>query len=132
MENSFNEINESSKATEENQFDKIEELLKKYELENIHIDFFEKLSLLFIASLGIITAVSWDQVLKIIVERLFEEVSDVWMKIIYALIVTVLTVLVSILVNKILNKKKDSLNQKNIVQLIRSAIGRNSLKSDHK
>ena len=132
MENSFKEINESSKATEENQLDKIEELLKKYELENIHIDFFEKLSLLFIASLGIITAVSWDQVLKIIVERLFEEVSDVWMKIIYALIVTVLTVLVSILVNKILNKKKDSLNQKNIVQLIRSAIGRNSLKSDHK
>ena len=132
MENSFKEINESSKATEENQLDKIEELLKKYELENFHIDFFEKLSLLFIASLGIITAVSWDQVLKIIVERLFEEVSDVWMKIIYALIVTVLTVLVSILVNKILNKKKDSLNQKNIVQLIRSAIGRNSLKSDHK
>ena len=119
IENPIENIKEFTKENTNISLDKLEDILKKYELENIHSDFVEKISLLVIAALGIITAVSWDQVLKMVALSVFDGVSDAWLKLLYAVSVTTLTVMVSIILNKIFMKRGKKASKKNIVELLR-------------
>jgi hypothetical protein len=121
-EDNLDLIKDFAKEGVESNIDKLEGLLKKYELENLHSDFADKIVFLFIAALGIITAVSWDQVLKIVAEKLFGEVGDIWSKVLYAVLVTVITVLVSIIVNKIYVKRRSGLNKRSFVDIVRMII----------
>jgi hypothetical protein len=119
IDQNLDSIKDFAKESTESNIDKLENLLKKYELENLHSDFADKIVFLFIAALGIITAVSWDQVLKIVAEKLFGEVGDIWSKIFYAVFVTVITVIVSIIVNRIYIKRRNNLNKRSFVDIVR-------------
>ncbi len=122
IEESLDTIKDFTKESTENNLDKLDGLLKEYELDNIHSDFIEKLIFLFIAALGIITAVAWDQVLKLIAQELFDKVGDVWSKVIYAIFVTAITVLVSIIVNKVYMKRRNKIGRKSFVEILRLII----------
>ena len=122
MENPIEGIKDFAGEKVEVSLDKLESTLKKYELQNIHSDFAEKMGLLIIASFGIITAVSWDQVLKLIAIHFFEQLDDIWVKLFYALFVTVLTVIVSIIVNQVFTKRRAKVFDKDIVEILRDVL----------
>ena len=119
IDQNLDSIKDFAKESAESNIDKLDNLLKKYELQNLHNDFFDKIVFLFIAALGIITAVSWDQVLKIVAEKLFGAVGDIWSKVLYAVLVTVITVIVSIIVNKLYVKRRNNLNKRSLVDIVR-------------
>jgi|CXWL01.1.fsa_nt_gi ABC-type uncharacterized transport system ATPase subunit len=99
----------------------VESLFKKYKLETIHRDFFEKISLLVIASFGLITAIAWDQALKVIFEELFGGLETIHEKLLYAFIITVLATTVSIILSKLfLNRKNKA--EKSITDHVREFI----------
>ena len=123
IENPIDSIKDFTKENASISLDKLEGILKKYELENIHGDFVEKITLLIIAALGIITAVSWDQVLKMIAAYVFDGVSDMWSKLLYAVSVTIITVIVSIIVNKIFMMRRKNVSKKSIVEIVRGVVG---------
>ena len=120
--NPIDSIKDFAKEKTSISIDNLESILKKYELENIHNDFSEKIVFLIMAALGIITAVSWDQVLKIVAEYFFGGVGDVLSKVIYAFFVTIITVVISIIVNKIFVKRKKKLFKKDITEILREIV----------
>jgi hypothetical protein len=86
--------------------EEMKKFLEKYEIRQIRIDFLQKMTLLIIASLGFITAIAWDQVLKLIFLELFDHLSSIQEKLLYALIITVIATALSIILTKIFLKKK--------------------------
>jgi len=86
--------------------DDMDKLLDNYELKHIHTDFFQKVVLLIIASLGFIAALAWDQTLKQIFVDVFGSIETTGEKLLYAGIITVLAALVSIILTKLLLWKK--------------------------
>lgn len=84
----------------------IEEFIKHYEIKRIQADFMERLTLLVIAGLGLITALAWDDFFKDLFARLFSGAESVQNKLIYALFLTVFTAGVTVLIGKIFRKKK--------------------------
>ncbi|MDB5258822.1 MAG: hypothetical protein JWO73_30 [Candidatus Taylorbacteria bacterium] len=98
--------NEQGKEAFEIGFKDMEKFLEKYEVRQIRSDFFQKMTLLVIASLGFITAIAWDQVLKLIFVELFESLSSIEAKLLYAVMITVIATVGSIVLAKIFLKKK--------------------------
>lgn len=84
----------------------MEKFMEKYEIRNIRNDFFQKISLLIIASIGFVSAIAWDQALKLIFIEFFGSIDSVWQKILYAVIITIIAVLISIILTKFFLKKK--------------------------
>ncbi len=115
-------LKEFTKGKIEVKIDKLEGFLKQYELEKIHIDLTEKVSLLVIGAFGLIAAVAWDQVLKTVVNKLFANTESDMQKLIYAIAVTILTAVVSIIANKIFQNRKKKSTRKNITQTLRDLV----------
>jgi hypothetical protein len=84
----------------------MDDFLERYELKRVHTDFLQKITLLIIASLGFVAALSWDQVLKSAFIQFFGDVDSLSTKFLYAFIVTALAVAVSILLSKFVLRKK--------------------------
>ena len=84
----------------------MDKFLERYELKRLHTDFFQKIALLIIASLGFIAAIAWDSALKLIFIELFGGLESVGDKIQYAALITIIAVLLSILLSKIFLKKE--------------------------
>ncbi len=108
-----------TKEKVEIKLDDLEKFLKKYELHEIHSDFLEKLSLLLIAALGVVTAVAWDQVLKGVASSLFAGLSDGATKVTYAFMVTAITVLVSIIATKFFENRQRTKARRTIIDLLK-------------
>ncbi len=75
----------------------VEEFLKRYELQKVHIDFMQRVILLVIAGLGLITALAWDEMFKEIFKELFGDLPSLEERLIYALFLTLGTVTVTII-----------------------------------
>ncbi|MCX6716883.1 MAG: DUF5654 family protein [Candidatus Taylorbacteria bacterium] len=84
----------------------IEKFLEKYELRKFHYDFVERMIILIIAGLGLITALAWDDAFKDIFRIIFGSISDWQSKLIYAVILTTFTVFITVRLNKIVKKRK--------------------------
>lgn len=84
----------------------MEKFMDRYELKKLHVDFFQKVTLLIIASLGFISAIAWDQFLKIVFAEVFGSVDSIWTKLLYAVIITLIAVLISIVLTKIFLSEK--------------------------
>jgi TRAP-type C4-dicarboxylate transport system permease small subunit len=115
-------LKEFTKEKVEVKIDKLEGFLKQYELEKIHIDLLEKISLLIIGAFGLIAAVAWDQVLKTIVTNLFANTGSDIQKVIYAIVVTILTAVISIIANKIFQNRKKKSTRKDITETLRDLV----------
>jgi hypothetical protein len=83
----------------------IEEFIKKYELNKFKGEFFERLSLFIVAAFGLITALAWDEMLKDLFVYLFGHLDSVFNKFLYALILTIVTVVVTLILRSFIKKK---------------------------
>ena len=83
----------------------MEEFMKRYELNRLHKDFLQKVSLLVIASLGFISAIAWDQAFKMIFAYFFGAANSLAYVMLYAAIVTLIAVLVSSILTKLVFRK---------------------------
>lgn len=84
----------------------MEKFLKRYEIVRLKDDFVQKIVLMVIAALGFISAIAWDQTLKLIFIEIFGSLDSVGEKLLYAIIITVIAVLLSIILTRAFLKKK--------------------------
>lgn len=94
------ESGEKLKVTE------MEKILKEYELNRIHTDVVEKIIILVIASFGLITALAWDTALSSLFKKLFGGEQTLLEEISYALVITIIAAVVSVLLSRSLRRKK--------------------------
>jgi len=100
---------ESKQKSEEGfdiKFKDMEKFLEKYQLKQTRSDFVERAVLLIIAALGFITALAWDQALKLIFLELFNGLETVAQKILYALLLTIMAAFLSVWLSRLFLKKK--------------------------
>jgi hypothetical protein len=76
-------------------------------------EFIEKLTALITAAFGLVAALAWNDTIKVIFKEVFGEQSTVPAMITYAIIVTVIAVIVTLWISKIAEKaKKISIKEK--------------------
>ncbi len=85
----------------------MEDFLEEYKINKTKDDFLLRTVTLLIASLGLVTALAWEEAIKEIFISIFGELHDIGHKVLYALIVTLIAVIVSIILGKIITRKKD-------------------------
>ena len=83
----------------------VDEFLKRYEVRRLEHLFFERLSLLIIAGLGLVTAFAWDDLFKTIFVKLFGSLNVIADKLLYAFLLTIITVTITIILAKIFKMK---------------------------
>ena len=69
-------------------------------------DVIEKLAALIIAAFGLVAALAWNDTIKAIFKQVFGTSEGVWSMLTYAIIVTLIAVLVTIQVGKAAGKAK--------------------------
>ena len=84
----------------------VEKFLETYELHRIHSHIFERVATLIIAALGLIAALAWDEALRGIFEQLFQGEETILEKISYALVITVIATIVSVILGKLYIKRR--------------------------
>jgi hypothetical protein len=82
-----------------------ERFLKEYELDRLHTDFLSRWVTLIVASLSLITALAWDDLFKYLFVSFFGHLNEVSQKVLYSVILTVATVLVTLILGKMFLKK---------------------------
>ena len=83
----------------------IREFLEEYKINKIENEFNKRVITLIIASLGLITALAWDETLKDIYVKLFGNLDNLSSKIFYSLTITLLSVIISIIATKKIRKR---------------------------
>ncbi len=89
----------------------MEEFLKKYELHRIHLDVLGRVVTLIIASLSLIAALAWDTALKHLFENWFGAAGTLSEEMFYAVIITALAVIISIVLGKLFVKRKKKMER---------------------
>ena len=82
------------------------EFFNDEETADIKLDFFGRMVTIMIAALGLITALAWDRTLEDIFTSLFGPLNSLSRKISYAVLITVLAVVLSIILRKYFIRKK--------------------------
>ena len=85
----------------------IEKFMEKYELHHLHFDVIGRVITLIIASLSLIAALAWDTALKHLFENLFGATGTLAEEMSYAIVVTILAVIISVSLGKLFVKRKD-------------------------
>ncbi len=67
----------------------------------------EKLTTLATAGFGLVAALAWNDAIQSFFKEIFGDQSGVWAKFIYAIIITVLVVIITTQLGRIANKLKD-------------------------
>lgn len=81
-------------------------LKKELGLRRLHINIFNTLVTLIIGSLGLISALAWDTFLKEMFNHIFGE-STLRTEFIYAITITIVTVVVTVILGKIFKNTKE-------------------------
>jgi hypothetical protein len=84
----------------------IDEFIERYELKHLHTDIAERTLVFVIAALGLIAALAWDDTFKQIFIKLFGSMDTIGQKLLYAAILTFVTALVTVRLNKIFKRKR--------------------------
>lgn len=79
---------------------------------DLKLEILEKLSSLITAGFGLVAALAWNEAIKEFISLILPQPSMLWGKIIYALIITVLVVVITINMGKMINRLKESLEVK--------------------
>ena len=80
--------------------DRAQEFLKSQRISGIKTDFMGRLVTIIIAGLGLITALAWDRTLEDIFTTFFGPLSSLSRKITYAVVITIVAVIVTIFLRK--------------------------------
>lgn len=84
----------------------LEKFLKRYELAHLRSTVFEKFTILILSASGFIAALAWDEALKSFFRDITGLAGSVGSKFVYAIIVTLIAVVISIFLSKRVIKKK--------------------------
>ncbi len=79
----------------------IKTFLQEAELDRVQSEFFNRLFTIVIASLGLVTALAWDDVLRQIFAEFLGAESSMVQKIYYAVAITFLAAMISVLFGKL-------------------------------
>jgi ABC-type Mn2+/Zn2+ transport system permease subunit len=82
--------------------------IKKVSYKDMKMEFLSRIVTIIIAGLALITALAWDEVLKDIFHRFLEEFEGLNARLGYAIFLTLISVIVTIIVTKLFLKKKRS------------------------
>lgn len=66
----------------------------------------EKLTALITAAFGLVAALAWNDTIKLVFKSIFGDQSTLWAMLLYAIIVTLIAVIVTIRLGKLAEKKK--------------------------
>jgi Mg2+/citrate symporter len=80
---------------------------------DLKLEILEKLSSLITAGFGLVAALAWNDAIKEVISAILPQPSSaLWGKLIYALIVTILVVIITVNLGKIINRLKESIDSK--------------------
>jgi len=94
------------KEREEEESPSLGKFLEDQKLRRVPEDLFEKIIILVIAALGLITALAWDKVLKQFFEQFFGATNTLSGKLTYAVLVTLIAALVSVILGRRIIKRR--------------------------
>ena len=83
----------------------VEQLLKTREINKFRVSFVEKMIILLISAFGLIAALAWDEALKELFKSIFHNLTLLQEKFLYAGMITVLAVVLSIALSKLIVKR---------------------------
>lgn len=93
----------------------LKELTQLFEgkrLRDLRYEFFEKVALLIIAALGLISALAWEEAFKTTFKILFEETGFFGERFLYPIIITVVAVILSILISRFFLRRTHQVKDK--------------------
>jgi hypothetical protein len=79
---------------------------------SLKLEIIEKISVLATASLGLVAALAWNEAILELFKRIFGEQSTLVAKLLYAMIVTILVVYITIKLGHVVNKLKERIGEK--------------------
>ena len=82
---------------------------------SLRLEVIEKISSLATASLGLIAALAWNEAIIEVFKKIFGEQGTLVAKLIYAVVVTILVVFITIKFGKVINKLKEKVEENNDV-----------------
>jgi len=85
---------------------KIKKVKPLKEIEEVKREFTEKTITLILGGFGLVAALAWNEAIKSLFETFFKKNNAILGKFIYAMIVTVIVVVVSMRLRKIVEKKE--------------------------
>ena len=97
--------NSSEQFSERLSFEETEELLKEIHVEQVANQFSNRVITLVIASLGLTTALAWDDTLKELFKAIFGSADTLSNKLLYSILVTAVAVIVTIVLARLLRKR---------------------------
>ncbi len=83
----------------------IEQFIKTREIVKLRVSFVEKMIILLISAFGLIAALAWDEALKELFNSLFFNLTALQEKFLYAIIITILAVALSLFLSKLITPK---------------------------
>ena len=81
----------------------------KNKAKKLHLEVLEKLSQLVTAGLGLVAALAWNSLIQDLFKKLFGTQSDLWAKFGYALIVTLIVVIITLQISRAVNRLKEEI-----------------------
>ncbi|UCE98351.1 MAG: hypothetical protein JSV74_03250 [Dehalococcoidia bacterium] len=74
----------------------------------MRVEILEKMAALITAAFGLVAALAWNGAIRAIFEEVFGTADNIWAMIVYAVIVTIIAVLVTIWIARASKKAKES------------------------
>jgi predicted outer membrane lipoprotein len=79
---------------------------EEYKMMRAKDDFMFRLGVLFAASLGLVTALAWEDAARSIFIYIFGSLDAISLKLLFAIIITLLAVVISLFVGKVARKRR--------------------------
>ena len=77
----------------------------------MRLEILEKMSALLTAAFGLVAALAWNGAIRAIFEKLFGTADQIWAMLVYAVVVTIIAVLVTVWVARVASKAKGDNSQ---------------------
>jgi hypothetical protein len=87
-------------------FEETKELLKELKVSNVADQFSNRIITLLIASLGLTTALAWDETLKELFHAIFGAGDSLASKLLYSVLITLIAVTITLILAKMLRDKE--------------------------
>jgi len=84
-----------------------------HEQLKIRLEILEKLSALLTAAFGLVAALAWNNAIQKIFAQFFQAGEEIWPMVIYALVVTIIAVVATMIIGGSVNRAKQRIDTKN-------------------
>jgi len=83
----------------------------KQKAKKLQLEILEKLSTLVTAGLGLVAALAWNDLIQDIFKKIFGTQSTLWAQFSYALLVTIIIVILTLQISRTVNKLKGEIKE---------------------